>query len=57
MTVVQFCNILKLTELCTLEWVNSMVGELCLNKAVIKNHNDSNDIKIIIQVHIDINIQ
>ena len=33
-----------------------MVGELCLNKAVIKNHNDSNDIKII-QVHIDINIQ
>ena len=30
-----------------------MVGELCLNKAVIKNHNDSNDIKIIIQVHID----
>lgn len=56
MTVVQFCNILKLTELGTLEWVNSMVGELCLNKAVIKNHNDSNDIKII-QVHIDINIQ
>ena len=39
--------------MCTLEWVNSMVGELCLNKAVIKNHNDSNDIKIIIQVHID----
>ena len=27
----------------TLEWVNFMVGQLCLNKAVIKNHNDSND--------------